>query len=129
MCDQISLLAAHDDYRFVGICEHGTLHVSWEHIIIYMTPEDFLSLDYCLDHAVTKGNFFLQDELNTAVMLWILNTAVLLKEEDFLILTDIVDQAASKLPRTLPRNPNAQIWIDEGTVFRTMQVDKNYKLN
>ena len=129
MCNQVTLLVAHDDHRFIGICEHGTLHISWGHIIIYMKPEDFLSLDYCLNRAIVENRLFVENKIGKAAMLWIFNTAVLLKEEDFLIICSMVALSAKRLTVHVPRHPNPAIRLDEDVPFRTVAINNNYRLN
>ena len=41
MCTQFTNLAESNDYRHILQCEHGTIHLSWDLVTVYLTPIEF----------------------------------------------------------------------------------------
>lgn len=136
MCDDYTLLTEYDKSRFLGICEHETIHLAWDHATIYFSPEEFMSLGACLDKAITdgNGNFSIEqvnfmDDLKPVCQLWVFNLSLALSTRDFLILTDLVGQAAKSLSYARPRRINSQIHLMAWPHTDTSKSRRNHLLN
>ena len=44
MCEQFIVLAKHTSSCYIAQCEHGTLHLCWDHVCVHLRPHDFLAL-------------------------------------------------------------------------------------
>jgi hypothetical protein len=41
MCTQFTTLAESNDFRHVWLCEHGTIHLSWDLVTLYLNLSEF----------------------------------------------------------------------------------------
>ena len=136
MCYEFTLLTQYDEARYVGICEHLTIHLAWDRITLYLRPDEFASLDVCLDEATidhANNNLFLErfgqlDDLTPVCLLWVFETAVSLNASEFLVLADLVAQGVQKLPPDTPRQRHPQIHIETQPRSYT-PLSQNYRLN
>lgn len=136
MCNNLVFLAEQDEYRFICICEHQTIHLSWDHVTIYLMPEDFLSLDICLDRAVlnhrnSPHNAPLDEEMRKkpSCLLWVFDIAIKLSLDDLLIMAELVYQGTKQLSAELPRKSNKNIHLKEWPFAHTIQVSNRITLN
>jgi hypothetical protein len=44
MCQQLTILAQQDEDHYIAQCEHGTIHLRWEHITVHLQVMDFRAL-------------------------------------------------------------------------------------
>ena len=114
MCDRIKVLANCDRYRWVGICEHGTIHLSWDHVMLFFYPCDLQKLAFVLDTAVIEQNHTAQQrrlyyqqthqasaEQDGYFDLWIDKYAIRLMPVDYLLFGSLICQAITQLPETM----------------------------
>lgn len=133
MCNELMLLSEFDDYRCIAICEHDTIHLSWDHTTVYLRPEELLSLDLCLDQAIVAGpegifkqNMQVDTRQDAACLLWVFDVALRLSADNFLILTELVSQAAQKMPASIARRRNPDIHLKGWLPFQTVRFGKNH---
>ena len=135
MCNNIILLAEHDEHRLVCICEHGTIHFSWDHLTLYLRGEDYLSLDHCLDRALLNhkyGQMDMEDEMAMnapSCLLWVFDIALKLSFADLIIMAELVYQGSQCLPSTIPRHQNEEIKVADWPFSHTIHFKDRYTLN
>ena len=56
MCNKLTSLASSNDYRQIYRCEHGTIHLNWDLITIYLDEATLAQITHALDksHYLTK---------------------------------------------------------------------------
>lgn len=50
MCEQYVVLAKHTTACYIAQCEHGTLHLCWDHVSVHLRPPAFLALTQTITH-------------------------------------------------------------------------------
>lgn len=50
MCHELIMLAELDERRYIGQCEHGTIHVGWDLVTLHFTRSHFLELAKALQY-------------------------------------------------------------------------------
>ena len=58
MCEHMHYLSQIDRLRWIAICEHGTIHLSWDHLVLFITPRELVKLGMTLDVAITQDHRF-----------------------------------------------------------------------
>ncbi|MEM7331142.1 MAG: hypothetical protein AAF490_03550 [Chloroflexota bacterium] len=109
MCNVLHLLEEIDDYRFVAICEHGTIHISWNRSVIFLGQDEMLSLEACLDEAIAMGGELephtsrpFDDAINGRYVIWIYDFAHRMDIEEFMLFTDLINRASQKIEGQKP---------------------------
>ncbi len=124
MCQHIIILAADDAAHRIAQCEHGTIHLFWVRVNIFLIPEDLLNLLALLQswkpnqpYAESEG-FAVRRMAGGYVQLWCACAGLLLFEHELMQLRDLLWRAAGKLQllNTAPRRPTRH-WLDEYLVM------------
>lgn len=110
MCTQFTTLAESSDFRHILQCEHGTIHLTWDLVTLYLNFDEFDRLAALLEQGtrmnepsrLTEAPCMLVYKEQGYYQLWIRNLAVNLTPIDFLILVDLVRGAlrATQEPKT-----------------------------
>ena len=98
MCTQFTTLAESSDFRHILQCEHGTIHLTWDLVTLYLNSSEFDSLANLLEQGtrmsepakLTESPCILVYKERGYYQLWIRNLAINLTPVDFLILVDLV---------------------------------------
>ncbi|MCK6629240.1 MAG: hypothetical protein L6R45_29195 [Anaerolineae bacterium] len=98
MCTQFTTLAESNDFRHILQCEHGTLHLSWDLVTLYLSASEFEHLLNLLERGtrlvepakISEPPCILSYKAQGYFQLWIRNFALNLTPIDFLILVDLV---------------------------------------
>ncbi len=106
MCQHIVTLAHSNDYRQIGRCEHGTIHLNWDWATIYLDDEIFGDLIEALDKAVLLHEPSRVQHKHCHVFfkkkgyfqVWIRNMSINLSSADFMIFAELARTAYSELP-------------------------------
>lgn len=136
MCDEIVFLAEQDEFRFITICEDNTVHLAWDRFTMYLSPQELLSLDRTLDRSVagfgemvtSNATVFSQDEVGW-FLLQIYDLVLRLFSDDFLLMADMVSQAAQQFPNDMPRLDINDISVHEIRHPLSQQSPVQYSLN
>ena len=109
--DHHTILASIDSRRYVSICAHGIVHITWGMTTLRFRPQDFAYLARVLDEKAVRPDdapcqkpicMFSNDE--NKVTLRILEFGLFLSPPDFLLLVDMVVTALQRL-NMLPFEP------------------------
>ncbi|MCQ3978189.1 MAG: hypothetical protein DPW09_32590 [Anaerolineae bacterium] len=116
MCTQFTTLAESNDFRRILQCEHGTIHLAWDLVTLYLNLSEFERLAGLLERGtrlaepskITESSCILSYKKEGHYQLWVRNIAINLTPIDFLILVDMVRvawQAASNQQVVGPTRP------------------------
>lgn len=105
MCTQFTTLAESNDFRHILQCEHGTIHLSWDLVTLYLNLSEFEHLANLLERGtclaesskITESPCILSYKKEGYYQVWVRNIALNLTPADFLLLVDLVRVA---LPAT-----------------------------
>ncbi|HEY4034375.1 MAG TPA: hypothetical protein VGL94_10470 [Ktedonobacteraceae bacterium] len=130
MCQYLNLLTKLEAHRYVGQCEHGTLHLAWDHVTMHLSRADFLRLADILqtlpsdeESFIAKAaSFSLSCDSHGGMYLWIGRTGLYLSLYDFLILSEmiylsarlLISASAAKSPSSLNLGQYRLVVADEG---------------
>lgn len=101
-----TLLAKHNDYRYITVCEHGTVHVNWGNATLRMPPAAFARISRVLEQAAAdpnnieercEGRLCLLQGRNGAYQLLVGDTGLYLNATELLVLIDLVQAAIDTL--------------------------------
>lgn len=98
MCIQFTTLAESNSFRHILQCEHGTIHLSWDMVTLYINSSEFEHLADLLERGVhltetskiTESPCILSYKKEGYYQLWVRNIALNLDPIDFLLLVDLV---------------------------------------
>lgn len=98
MCTQFTTLAESNSFRHILQCEHGTIHLSWDLVTLYLNFSEFEHLADLLERGVhlietskiTQPPCILSYNEQGYYQVWIRNIVINLMPIDFLILVDLV---------------------------------------
>ena len=101
MCQQITVLARYNDYRFISCCEHRTIHLIWERSSIRIHASDFDHMAEIMSIARTNpdqsvirlGLLCLMQNAEGYAQLWMGGAGLHLSPQDFSIFADLVRTA------------------------------------
>jgi len=101
MCTDFTTLAESNDYRHILQCEHGTIHLTWDLVTMYLNFIEFEQLIGLLDRGVQltgpskigEPNCVLVYKEQGFYQLWLRNVGINLTPVDFLILVDMARAA------------------------------------
>jgi len=105
MCQHFTTLAMSNNYRQIMRCEHGTIHLSWDLITIYLDDKTFAVLTETLDKAaalfkpgkVQHNCCHIFHREPGYFQIWVRNVALNLSPADFKIFGDLVRAAGVEL--------------------------------
>ncbi|NJL06527.1 MAG: hypothetical protein HC911_16810 [Chloroflexaceae bacterium] len=104
MCTQFTPLAKYDHSHAISQCEHGTIHLTWEHCTFRLAPEQFTQIADLLGRTQQTGPHPLYHDIlvvlvqaNKGVNVWIGAVGLALSFEGFELLCALVLQAAHAL--------------------------------
>jgi len=107
MCNDIQFLAHLDNIRWIGICEHGTIHLYWDHVVLFLSPNELYKLGWSLDRntvlqdAVMRQRPWWVEESSQhqgVFTLWIANRyAIVFHTADFTLFGSMVCRALENL--------------------------------
>lgn len=113
MCNKITVLAKNDRLRSVGACEHGTIHVKWDHLVIFMVPSELKRVAMVLQTTVVEreatplhpGLYRQQSDYWLAehtgyFQVWIGPYALELSPVDYSLFSSLISRAAARLPKS-----------------------------
>lgn len=113
MCNRIQQLANVGQFRWVAICEHGNVRLSWDNTIIFLDPSTLKKLGYVLDLAIVEAansKTLLPDAQQAQLEqtegyfnIWIGRHAIQLKPVDYLVFGSLISQSLNSL------NPQAKL--------------------
>ncbi|MCK6629238.1 MAG: hypothetical protein L6R45_29185 [Anaerolineae bacterium] len=115
MCDQLIPLAQSSDYRHVYVCEHGMIHLAWDHSTVYLPAAKleelvrFVNRGINSTHArLSEGRYHLALTANGYYQLWMGSAGLLLSAVDSLIFVDLLQVALRQWQSQLtPRPPES----------------------
>ena len=120
MCDHIHILSHIEQFRWIGICEHDKVHLSWDHLILFLNPSELNKLGAVLDVAITEDKRFKQhryalenEDQHWSVPekghfdIWIGHYALRLAPVDYLLFGSMVSKALSSFPAHIAVSPIA----------------------
>lgn len=120
MCEHIHILSYIENFRWIGICEHDKIHLSWDHLILFLNPNELNKLGMVLDIAITENERFKQhryalehEEMHWSVPeqghfdVWIGRYALRLSPVDYLLFGSMVSKALSDFPLQMGVSPIA----------------------
>lgn len=98
MCNQFTALSRSNDFRHILQCEHGTIHLGWDMVTLYLNLSEFEHLADLLERGVylietskiTELPYILSYKKEGYYQLWVRNIALTLAPIDFLLLVDLV---------------------------------------
>lgn len=98
MCTQFTTLAESNNFRYILQCEHGTIHLSWDLVTLYLNLSEFEHLVGLLERGtrlaepskISESSCILSYKKEGYYQLWVRNIAINLTPIDFLILVDLV---------------------------------------
>jgi hypothetical protein len=98
MCTQFTTLVESNDFRRILQCEHGTIHLAWDLVTLYLNLNEFERLAGLLERGtrltepskITESSCILSYKKEGYYQLWVRNIAINLTPIDFLILVDMV---------------------------------------
>lgn len=101
MCTQFTTLVESNDFRHILQCEHGTIHLNWDLVTLYLNLSEFEHLAGLLERGIrlaepskiTESPCMLVYKEHGYYQLWVRNIAINLTPIDFLILVDVVRAA------------------------------------
>ena len=105
-CHQFKLLVQSDGFRFAGYCEHDTVHIAWDCLMLHLRTHDFRRVVRLLEEGVTELNFrvirdgnhcALVPQENGFYQLWCGDIMLLLDSMDFLNFVDLARTAARQI--------------------------------
>lgn len=104
MCDQLIPLAHSSDYRHVYVCEHGMIHLAWDHSTVYLPAAKFEQLVMFVSRGInsshthlSEGCYHLMLTAGGYYQLWISSAGLLLSAVDSLIFVDLLQVALRQL--------------------------------
>ncbi len=92
MCQHLTILAEYSSCRYVGQCEHGTVHLRWDHLTIHLQFNDFLLLYQVIQREAAQ-----KSPSSGKMRLGIGSLIVELQAHDYQPLIDLMQQAESQL--------------------------------
>jgi hypothetical protein len=116
MCQQLTILAECSSWRYVGQCEHGTVHLRWDHLTIHLQFNDFLNL-----YQIIKREAEAKSASKGKMRLGIGSLIIELQADDYQPLIELMQRAQSQLEggarsrlefcprRSLARSPTISI--------------------
>ncbi len=120
MCNKLTPLASSNDYRQIFRCEHGTIHLNWDLVTMYLDEPTLGQLLRVLEMGqsltdpghVQDGVCFVFYHKKDYFQIWIRNAAINVSPAEFKILTDLVQTASQNLqnsPRSAPKKLDDEI--------------------
>lgn len=98
MCNYLTPLAYLNDERFINICEHGTVHFSWDLVVMFMRTTDLAYIQYALEHtSVPLPSHTNNQDSALTVVFWYRQYAIRLQPFDFLRLRAMVHCANKEI--------------------------------
>ena len=106
MCQHLTPLARSNDFRHIARCEHGTIHLTWDLMTVYLDDDTFTGLVQVLEKgaSLTKPGKVHHESCHVFhrelgyYQVWVRNIALNLSPADFLIFTDLAQVALAELP-------------------------------
>lgn len=112
MCDQLIPLAQSSDYRHVFICEHGMIHLAWDHSTVYLPTAKFEELVKFVSRGInssharlSEGRYHLALTAKGYYQLWMSSAGILLSAVDSLIFVDLLQVALRQLQSQITPQP------------------------
>lgn len=98
MCTQFTILAESNDFRHILQCEHGTLHLTWDLVTLYLSTSAFERLFKLLERGtqlaepakINEPPYILSYKAQGYFQVWVRSFALNLTPIEFLILVDLV---------------------------------------
>jgi hypothetical protein len=124
MCQYLNLLTKLEAHRYVGQCEHGTLHLAWDHVTMHLSRADFLRLADILQTLPSDEELFiakappfsLSCDAHGGMYLWIGRTGLYLSLYDFLILSEMIYLSARILTSASTAKPPSPLNLGQYTI-------------
>jgi hypothetical protein len=120
MCQQITILACDGAGHRIAQCEHGTIHLFWVRVNIFLVPDDLLTLLALLQswqpgHCFAESDGFMLRRMTSGhLQLWCACGGLLLDDADLCRLRDLLWYAVQQLNLLGPqRRRPACRWTDE----------------
>ncbi len=117
MCTQFTSLAESNDFRHILQCEHGTIHLTWDLVTLYLNWPEFEHMVSLLEQGtrmaepskLIEAPCMLVYKKEGVYQLWIRNVAVNLTPLEFLILVDLVRVAFQTAQSPLESNEAGEL--------------------
>ncbi len=104
MCYQMTPIATYDDRHVIAQCEHGTLHLRWERLVLSFHPDELLMIARTLHHYAPENRDTLATPYvtllwNSADMaqLWLLRYGLYLCPQALDVLMTLIEQTVQAL--------------------------------
>jgi len=133
-CEHMHYLSRINNFRWAAICEHGTIHLSWDHLMLFITPGELDKLGMTIDAAITHNQHFkkyreaLEDETQHWSVpekgffnIWVGRYALRLAPVDYLLFGSMVNKATDNLmPEMLTgKSCLVEMWVEERIESKT----------
>jgi len=106
MCQHLTYLVYDNEYRFIAMCEHGTIHVTWQRGTVHLSSQLLLQLADFLPQAqqtvsreqcCVVGQNVLALDSRGGYQAWFYGVGFYLVERDLVNLTRMIADAAACL--------------------------------
>jgi hypothetical protein len=104
MCTQFTPLASYDQSHGISQCEHGTIHLTWEHCSVRLAPDQFVQIADLIARTQQTGPRSIYHDIlivlvqsNKGINVWIGSIGFALSFAGYELLCALVLQAADAL--------------------------------
>lgn len=104
MCTQFTPLATYDQSHTISQCEHGTIHLTWEHCTFRLAPDQFTQIADLIARTQQTGPRSIYHDIlvvlvqsNKGINIWIGVIGLALSLADYELLCALILQAADAL--------------------------------
>ena len=106
MCQHLTYLVYDNEYRFIAMCEHGTVHLTWQRGTVHLSSQLLLQLADFLPQAQQTvnrepycmvGHNVLALDSRGGYQAWLCGVGFYLAEKDLMNLMRMVQDAAACL--------------------------------
>jgi hypothetical protein len=98
MCQNLTVLVQDDDWHYLGLCEHDTVHLVWRHLSLHLRADDFVALtDTVVAACLHAGPP--PDSPTTTFRLRVGEVLLILEAEPFWQFANLMRRGAEKLTR------------------------------
>jgi len=100
MCEKLTILTEHTAFCTIAQCEHGTVHIHWQHLTIHLCEADFLALTRVVADAYAES-----PQCPSKMRLGIGDITLEIAKEDCQPMIKLMRRAAAQLTPVVPSLP------------------------
>ncbi len=110
MCYHMIPVATHDDRHFISQCEHGTLHLTWDRLLLSFHRDEVLFIAHTLDRydlhscrtLTAPGVVLVWSEDEDIGHIWLAQVGLTICANELAVLLTLFAQTRQMLTRPLP---------------------------